>query len=160
MFDLQHKTKFPVIFVVGCIAVLTASFLFNPTDRLSVVISLLTAVGGTTAFLYSKHSRDTELFIDLFRNFNARYDKLNERLNEIYNRPPDVKLTAVDRDILCDYFNLCAEEYLFGNAGFIDVAVWRAWQAGMSYFAKDPEILDFWRNELEQGSYYGFTIFQ
>jgi hypothetical protein len=162
-FDLHHRTKLPVIFGVGCFAVLSLSFFLSPSflspsERLTMTVTLLTAVGGITAFLYSKHSKEIELFRDLFRDFNSRYDNLNEKLNEIYNRPKDEQLKPTDHGLLYDYFNLCAEEQMFARAGCIDSSVWRAWENGMRYFAQDPEIRDFWQRELQQDSYYGFSI--
>lgn len=157
-FDLHHRTKFPVIFGVGCFAVLSLSFFLSPSERLTITVTLLTAVGGIAAFLYSKHSKEIELFRDLFRDFNSRYDNLNEKLNEIYNRPKDEQLKPTDHGLLYNYFNLCAEEQMFARAGCIDSSVWRAWQNGMRYFAQDPEIRDFWQRELQQDSYYGFSI--
>ena len=157
-FDLHHRTKFPVLFGLGCLAVLALSFFLSPSERLTITLTLLTAVGGVTSFLYSKHSQEIQLFRDLFREFNARYDNLNKKLNEIYNRPKDEQLQSTDYGLLYDYFNLCAEEQMFARAGCIDLSVWRAWQNGMRYFAQDPEILDFWQRELQQDSYYGFTI--
>ena len=157
-FDLHHRTKFPLLFGIGCLSVLALSFVLNPSERLAVSVTLLTAVAGITAFLYSNHSQETALFRDLFREFNSRYDSLNERLNEIYNRPTDIPIEAIDRGLLCDYFNLCAEEQMFARAGCIDSSVWRAWQNGMRFFAQDPEIRTFWEQELGQDSYYDFRI--
>lgn len=160
-FDLHDRTKFHVIFGVGCIAVLALSFFLSvlgAKEILAVTITLLTAVGGVTGFLYAKHAQDTQLFRELFREFNARYDTLNERLNEIRSRPVHIKLEVTDHGVLFDYFNLCAEEYMYSTAGCIDSRVWRAWQKGMCHFAQDPEIRDFWMRELQQDSYYGFTL--
>lgn len=162
-FALHRRTKFPVIFGVGCFAVLSLSFLLSPffpspSEQLTITVTLLTAVGGITAFLYSKHNHEIELFLDLFRDFNSRYDNLNEQLNEIYNRPKDEQLKSTDYGLLYDYFNLCAEEQMFARAGCIDSSVWREWQNGMRYFAQDPEISELWQRELQQDSYYGFSI--
>ena len=157
-FDLQHRAKFPVLIVVGCCTALGLSFFFSPPERLNVIITILTAFGGITAFLYSKHSQEIELFRDLFREFNSRYDKLNERLNETYKRTINEQLKPTDYGVFYDYFNLCAEEQMYARAGCIDSNVWRAWENGMIYFSENSEILNFWQLELQQDSYYGFTI--
>jgi hypothetical protein len=162
-FNLHYRTKIPAIFGGCCFVVLSLAFFLRPSflslsEHLTITVTLLTAVGGITAFLYSKHNHETELFLDLFRDFNSRYDNLNEKLNEIYNRPKDEELKPTDHGLLYDYFNLCAEEQMFARAGCIDSSVWRAWQNGMRYFAQDPEIRDFWQRELQQDSYYGFRI--
>lgn len=155
---LQHRNKIPLLFGSLCFAVLTMSFFLSPSERLTTTFTLLTAAGGVTAFLYSRYSQDIDLFRELFREFNSRYDDLNEKLNEICNRPKDEQLKPTDHGLLYDYFNLCAEEQMFALAGCIDSRVWRAWQNGMRHFAQDPEIREFWQRELQQDSYYGFTI--
>lgn len=157
-FNLQDNTKLPLMFGVGCLAVLALSFSLSATARLSFTIPLLTAVGGITGFLYAQHTRDIQLFRELFREFNKRYGKLNDDLNKIRNRPPDQPLEDTDHGVLFAYFNLCAEEYMYFTAGHIDPRVWCAWVQGMRYFDQDPEIHKFWRGELRQGSYYGFTL--
>ena len=160
-FDLHARTKFHLIFGVGCVAVLVFSLfhsVLTDKENLPLTITLLTAVGGVTGFLYAKHAQETQIFRELFREFNARYDTLNGRLNEIWNRPADQLLKDTDKGVLFDYFNLCAEEHMYATAGYIDSLVWRAWHNGMCHFAKDPEILDFWKRELQQNSYYRFTL--
>jgi hypothetical protein len=162
-FDLRDRPKFPLMFGLGCLAVLTLSFSFShffpsAKEHLHITFTLLAAVAGVTTFLYAQHAQDIQLFRELFREFNARYAALNDGLNEIRNRPTDQQLKNTDHDVLCAYFNLCAEEYMYATAGYIDSRVCRAWRNGMRYFDKDPEIHDFWECELQQGSYYGFTL--
>ena len=161
-FNLRDRTKFHVIFAVGCAIALGLSYLLEnilgAEKTLAVTITLLTAVGGFTGFLYAKHAQETQLFRELFRDFNARYAILNDDLNEIRNRPIGQPIVNADHKVLYEYFNLCAEEYLYANAGYIDSRVWCAWQNGMCYFNEDSEIRDFWKFELLQNSYYGFTL--
>jgi hypothetical protein len=155
-FDLRVRSKLPLAFGLSCLAVLAWSYYTKQTP--SVTSTFLVAVGGTTAFLYAQHTRDIQLFRELFREFNERYGKLNDSLNEIYNRQGSHSLSIADKGVLAAYFNLCAEEYMYANAGYIYVPVWDAWQNGMRYFDQDPEIHDFWKRELGQGSYYGFVL--
>jgi hypothetical protein len=65
-----------------------------------------------TTFLYSQHLQETRLFTELFQTFNERYDRLNHSLNEIAGSAR-VGLSADSQQLLMDYFNLCAEEYLY-----------------------------------------------
>jgi hypothetical protein len=67
-------------------------------------------------------------------------------------------LAADDKQLLYDYFNLCAEEYLYFKSGYVDAEVWQSWLRGMKLFASNPEIRRLWQEELESGSYYGFTL--
>ena len=141
------------MFGLGCLAVLALSF-FQPWN---VSTPLLVAVGGVTGFLFAQHARDTQLFRELFREFNERYRGLNNSLNEICDSRRD--LTEPDHRVLCDYFDLCAEEYMYFTSGHIDSGVWDAWIEGMRYFDERPQIRKFWENELKkQKSYYGFTL--
>lgn len=109
-------------------------------------------------FLYSQHLQQSRLFKQLFTEFNGRYDKLNQPLNEIRDRPSGALLNPEDRKVLFDYFNLCTEQYLFFRAGYIDKNVWGSWCNGMSQFTEDPEIRELWEAELKSNSYYGFTL--
>jgi hypothetical protein len=166
-FNLRDKLRFPLLFAVGCGAILGLPLFHRAGVGLATVATLLTLVGGLTGFFYAQHFQALQIFRDLFREFNSRYDILNERLNEIYDRPVDEPLkrektanNKSDIDVLYDYFNLCAEEHMYAAAGYIDPRVWIAWQTGMAYFAADPEILALWEHELhtQQKSYYGFSL--
>jgi hypothetical protein len=156
-FALQATTKLPLLFGVGCLAVLALSFSLSAAQCLSATITLLTAVGGITGFLYAQQARDIQLFRELFCEFNKRYGELNNGLNEFCHSPRD--LTDPDRRVLSAYFDLCAEEYMYFTAGYIDFRVWCAWVEGMRYFDEDHRIRQFWEGELnKQKSYYGFSL--
>jgi hypothetical protein len=122
------------------------------------------AVGGVAAlvfFLYKQHHDESVLFIELFRQFNERFDRLNDPLNAIAapeRQESGVKLSPDEQQCLYDYFNLCAEEYLFAKAGHLDPTVWKSWCHGMSHFANVPVIRTLWEQELKTGSYYGFNL--
>ncbi len=97
---------------------------------------------------------------DLVTDFNDRYDELNDALNlivetnSVTGKHGDKSSSAY----LNDYFNLCAEEYLFFKRGYVPYEVWESWRSGMHYFYHLSEaIADRWRQELEQESYYGFS---
>jgi len=70
----------------------------------------------------------------------------------------DAPLTPEDRALLEDYFNLCAEEYLYRTYGIIDERVWRAWCRGMLQYLADDRVAEFWNEEESRGSYYGLTL--
>ena len=114
-------------------------------------------VVGAIALAYSFQSQrrdDTRLFKELFTEFNSRYDKLNDNLNRISDHPVG-ELSIEDRLILFDYFNLCGEEYMFNELGYIESSACESWLAGMKgYYAADV-IRREWDRELMTGSYYG-----
>lgn len=158
-FSLQHRTWYPCVFCILVVIVLSVSSFLPAEYRISSAITLLTGATGVVGFLYSQHAQALHLFRELFREFNARYDALNEKLNRIKNHANGQNdLDHDDKDVLCDYFNLCAEEHIFNSAGCIDQRVWDAWRKGMQYFAQNAAIRQFWKEELEQGSYYGFPL--
>jgi hypothetical protein len=157
-FRLDNRRRYPWIFAILCVGLLAIAYeVGGQTLKIEWVVSILGAVGGLTTFLYAQHLQETRLFTELFQGFNKRYNDLNQPLNLI----ADGKLAEIgaeERQTLMDYFNLCAEEYLYFDAGYIDDAVWRAWARGMKCYADVPAIRAIWVKELESGSYYGFSM--
>lgn len=155
---LKRKTRYPWLFVAACGILLPLVFLLAPDKRFEAVVAVVGAVGGFTHFLYSQHHQDVELFHELFGEFTKRYDALNNDLNAIRMRARGTPLQPEDKRKLYDYFNLCAEEHLFHDAGYIDHRVWHAWCRGMILFDDVPEIHALWEEELRTDSYYGFSL--
>lgn len=115
----------------------------------------LIAAFVSLVFFIQKHKLDElHLFSELFKEFNKRYDMLNGKLNQIISRNDD--LSSEDKDVLFDYFNLCGEEYLYYNEGYILPSVWKAWKNGMKIFFSDKRIKKLWNDEDRTDSYYGF----
>jgi hypothetical protein len=100
---------------------------------------------------------ETRLFKELFTAFNTRYDSLNEDLNRIRTDTKSVGMIHTDRDVLYNYFNLCAEEHLFRSQGYIPEVVWRSWWEGMRIFFNCPRIRKEWDADSGTNSYYGFV---
>ena len=157
-FRLKNRRWFPWLFVGLAVTIMIAAKWLFPDDLpIETVVTVLGTTGGFVGFLYSQHSHQTQLFKELFTEFNKRYDSLNARLNEIRSQK-DHDLKKEDRDVLFDYFNLCAEEHLFYRAGYIDHDVWLSWCKGMSFFYEHEPIKALWDDELDSGSYYGFSL--
>ena len=167
-FHLGRRAYFPALFLVSVVLIFGAGYgLFaaygsaafgQPKTAFELLVAVIGAVAAFVYFLYDQHHKDTQMFVSLFEKFNARYDRLNEKLNAIVSRPADSPFLPAHRDTLYDYFNLCAEEYLYYEAGYIDEKVWQAWLRGMSYFAADKAVRRLWEKEIESGSYYGFKL--
>lgn len=158
-FSLHKRSSYPWWF--GASVVVAFAGFYALPERFQSPELMLSALGSIAAFfhfLYSQHNTNTERFISLFKNFNSRYDKLNDDLNRIMNLYENRKLNEKDVQILYDYFNLCAEEFLFYKAGYIDEAVWQAWKRGMEYFLCAPPIASIWEEERKRGSYYDFSL--
>lgn len=132
--------------------------------RLEVLLSAIGIIAGSIHFFYSQHLAQTQFFYTLFSAFNAKYDSLNGKLEELIVRAKTgslpIALGAEDFHMLSDYFNLCAEEHLYYDAGFIDRKVWKSWQAGMAFYYKIPVIGMRWEVEFQDNkpSYYGFDL--
>ena len=155
-FNLRRKNHYPYIF--GGLAVAVWILWRYSDDRdPKLLITILTTVGAFVYFLYQRHEKETELFRALFKEFNDRYDKMNNGLREINERAEKDDLTAEQLGKLDDYFNLCAEEFLYFEAGFIDPKVWKAWHNGMRVYLKNNRIREHWRKEFGTDSYYGFN---
>ncbi len=123
---------------------------------------LLTVIGGLISFIYfiqNQQIDEARLFKDLFVEFNRRYDALNGALNEII-KEEDVSVFLKDSEkiILYDYFNLCAEEYLFYCKGYIYPEVWEYWVKGMGIYFKNPRVRKEWLEEKKTASYYGLEL--
>jgi hypothetical protein len=153
---LHNKKWYPCIFLIGSAAVV-AGFHLATVNRPDLLLSCIVAVAGFTYFLYRQQLDETKLFKDLFVEFNERYDKMNDGLNKILYGPPNGDLSRSEMDLLFRYFNLCSEEYLFYNAGYIDQQVWKSWSKGMDIFFKHPRVSALWESERGSDSYYGFT---
>ena len=140
-FSLRRRNYYPWLFLAMIVTGYGAIFLFV-TAKFSpeFLLSITGAIAALVHFWYSQHNQNTDRFIGLFRNFNARYDDLNDKLNALLSRSGVLLLSGEDKQLLYDYFNLCAEEYLFFKSGYIDTEVWRSWLQGMRYFASNPEV--------------------
>jgi len=153
---LHNKKWYPLIFLVGAAIVVAAWFRFAAGHRPELLLSCIGAVAGFTYFFYRQHLDETKLFKELFIEFNRRYDKLNDRLNAILFGVCEGDLSDTERDLLFSYFNLCAEEYFFYRAGYIDHRVWKSWRRGMRIFFAHHRIRALWDRDCKADSYYGF----
>lgn len=160
-FQLKHRAWYPWLWAAWLLLVfVTGAYVINQQTKevTEVFFSVAAGVAGFIYFLYKQHLEETRLFAALFKQFNKRFDKLNNDLNRICNVESDDLLREEDRQILYDYFNLSAEEYMYFKAGYIDPEVWSAWLEGMRSFSKVARVYQLWAEELKYGSYYGFNI--
>ena len=152
---LHNRGWYPFVFLIFFAGAIVAWLHFPSARRPEVLIFSIGAIGGFLYFLYQQHLNETKLFKELFVEFNRRYDMLKNDLNSILFGPSEGVLSAGEREKLFNYFNLCAEEYFFYKAGYIDHDVWRSWCRGMNVFFSHPRIQGLWEQERKE-SYYGF----
>ena len=148
-------------FIITLVLLSLVFLLWSSMDFLrtwSFLSSGTAAVLGLSYFVLRQHLDETRLFKELFAAFNARYDAMNERLYALRDAPRTQPLTFEETTLLYDYFNLCAEEFLYYRKGFIYPEVWLAWQNGMKIFCDFPRVRELWETELRTNSYYGFTL--
>ncbi|MEE8113221.1 MAG: hypothetical protein V3T23_02590 [Nitrososphaerales archaeon] len=122
---------------------------------------VLTLIGSTISFVFFVQKQKLEelkMFKELFTEFNSRYDNLNDKLLRIPEANPSEELSEEEKITLNDYFNLCGEEYLFYEKGYIDPVVWKAWHNGMRVFFQNSRIRKLWLEELNTDSYYGLRM--
>jgi len=99
------------------------------------------------------------LFKELFETFNDRYDaNLNDLFNTLKN-DSQRKLSKDEINLVIDYFNLCAEEFLWNKKKRIPDDVWKAWKAGIMENLEIKQVKEVYEIETatERGkiSYYG-----
>ncbi len=114
---------------------------------------------GGLALLYffqKQKLEESRLMKELITEFNRRYDTLNGQLTKIA-KTTSAPLSMRQREAVIDYFNLCAEEYLFYTLGYVEPHVWKAWHHGMKVYRQDCRIVALW-NQEPKASYYDFNF--
>lgn len=129
---------------------------------------ILGVVGVIITSRYNKHIKNLtqeKLQQDLFKEFNARYQLLNDDLVRIEREYPTLEKLNQSQDAdqlrqrVIEYFILCAEEfYWYHHKKRIDALIWNSWQVGMNYwYNRVPAIKSLWESEVKAGgkaSYY------
>lgn len=129
---------------------------YGGDGRIGFVGSVVASALAFCYFVQQQKLAETTLFHQLFTAFNSRYDNLNDKLAFILEGQGP--LSAEQRSTIVDYFNLCAEEYLFFQKGYIPRTVWRSWCRGMVWYLKRHPFKDVWNEEFQSDSYYGLSL--
>jgi len=143
-----------IALMVGGVLALLA-FCFGGDQRAGLVGGSVAGALGFCYFVQQQKLAETHLFYQLFTSFNQRYDAFNGPLSEMAGKGTDI--TSEHRNLIVDYFNLCAEEYLFYQEGYIPRKVWRSWCRGMAWYLKRHPFKDVWNEEIKTESFYGLT---
>lgn len=123
---------------------------------------IIGSISIVISFLFGRQKNRIEkdrLFKELFESFNNKY---NNKLNDIFTQLRLGVVKEINEDeklLIIEYFNLCAEEYLWYTKKVIPNPVWKSWEAGMKENIKIPQILKIYKTEMENVdtkiSYYG-----
>lgn len=99
-----------------------------------------------------------KFFKVLFVEFNKRYDEINYELNSITD---NTVLSETQTNIVIDYFNICAEEYMWERRGRIPARIFSSWLNGSLYHLRKAPIKKLFESELSTNrkSYYGWGEF-
>ena len=131
-----------------------ATLFTDKANQWQIIGATIAGVLSYCYFVQQQRLAETQLFKQLFTEFNARYDSLNDDLAAIVaGRQPKRE----DSSVITDYFNLCAEKYLFYQQGYILEEVWRSWCRGMQQYLDDPHFSAVWTMEVRTQSHYGLS---
>ena len=136
-----------------------------------IVSSILGVCGLIITYAYNKKNTklaNHKMHKELFTEFNARYDKLNDDLEIICSKNMNIddfnklnsgynnyKYTAT----IIDFFNLCAEEYYWYSKKRISKRVWKSWEKGMNDIYNKSEVIQaLWDNECKNEGYISYYI--
>jgi hypothetical protein len=84
---LHNRRWYPLIFLIGSATSFAVWLCFPGVRRQELLVSAIGGFAGLTYFLYRQHLDEAKLFKELFAEFNARYDALNDDLNTILFGP-------------------------------------------------------------------------
>lgn len=145
------------IFVVAILVIFGYLHLTSYSISSELLLGVLSGLFAAAFFLHRSHAEDARFFRELFEGFNARCDALNDGLCRIVEED-DGELSPEDSIKVINYFNLCCEEYLFYQLGYIYPHVWRSWERGMQQYGRNSRITKLWREQQATDSYYGFEF--
>ncbi len=154
------KKKTRVYWLAGVFALIVtgmALLQFFVPDKMKpeMWIGVIGSMGAIYFGLLGHWMNQDKMFKELFLELNARFDKMNEDLNAIVNKQPITSGRSSDQ-VIQDYLNLCAEEFLWYRMGRIEEDVWTSWKRGMDYYLqKSEEVKNYFVNEKAfNQSYY------
>ena len=82
-FTLKQNRWYVAIFPIVFVAAMLIFFLVEQKLTAIAITSSTAASAGFTHFIYLQHNHSTKIFIEPFKEFNERYDTMNDGLNNI-----------------------------------------------------------------------------
>lgn len=105
-------------------------------------------------------AQKNKLLHDIFIHYNSKYAEINEKIKRVIES--ESPLTAEDKDVIYDYLNLCAEEYVWYKRRLICKKIWSNWFVGMMDYLNTPKFMKIIKEEEDKKldySYYGFLTY-
>jgi hypothetical protein len=131
------------------------SFVFGGNEWVALIGAVIAGTLGFCYFVQQQKLSETVLFHKIFTDFNARYNDMNGELSDLVE---ERDISSEQRKVIVEYFNLCAEEYLFYQQGYVPKSVWVSWCRGMSWYLKRHPFKDVWNEEFKSESFYGLSL--
>lgn len=130
--------------------------------KIEVFIGLLGVIASLYFGILKYKMENDKMFQELFTSFNERYnDDFNNLMNSLKKKPNKVLKKTGDKNLIIDYFNLCAEEFLWYRKNRIPKEVWDAWKAGIIENLEIKQVLEVYISETKskrgKKSYYGLV---
>lgn len=151
----KYKDTYILSGILATVFILYWLNVINDKESLGIFVSV-----GTIYFSLMKYRIENDrVFKDLFDSFNKRYtSEFNNLFMEVRDGNKQ-ELNTKDKNIIIDYFNLSAEEFLWYERGRIPNKVWRSWRSGILENLKLKQIREIYNLEMEtedgKKSYYG-----
>lgn len=159
---VNYLYSYIYIFLMNIISVILGIYIYLKFDNRIEILGAILATGLSISLSLAQYNIENDkMFKELFREFNNKYDcKFNNELNEIDRKfkLDDKFIVSKDEDknLIIDYLNFCAEEYLWYTKGRIPYNVWKSWRNGMLYFFKLTPIKEIIISQSNQKeSFYG-----
>jgi hypothetical protein len=152
--------KYIVLICISLISLVVGTIYFYISNSIEILGAIIaTGISLSIGIQQSKNQNDI-IFKELFIEFNQTYNtKFNDTLEVIVKECQENnsrELKPAERQIVIDYLNLCAEEYLWKTLHRIPNKVWNSWEKGIVFYLNQPIINKIVISEkLQRGSYYG-----
>jgi len=132
-------------------------------------------VGGIISYKFNKNSiehfkqnekiENDRMMKELFTEFNQRYDRLNNKLENVSNlsmkkwKSLKSKKRLKYEAVVIDFFNICAEEYHWHSEGRINGNIWASWSKGMNDIYNNSKVIqNLWEQECKNEGYKSYYI--
>ncbi len=138
----------------------------------SIIQAGATVFAGLSVFFLSiKYQRNSQkieedkIAKELFKEFNERFDKINNKLlvitkltDEEIKKLSKRQLIAYE-GVVMDFFNICSEEFLWHKKGRIVGDVWTSWHRGMKdIYNKSSLIRKLWDEETANDGFKSYYL--